>query len=161
MLEQFSLKCRVALVTGSSQGLGWAMAEALAGAGAHVVDEDIRRLDQPVQRVPRLGLLQIDRKAALVAVHRHEDGRVAMPLRRQRTSVVAVRRSLDLDDVRAHVAEQHAAKRAGDQIAELEYSDTFKWLRQRVCSPERQRSTRMLLCQARPVHIRSRLLLDR
>ena len=36
-LEQFSLAGRVALVTGSSRGLGWAMAEALAGAGAHVV----------------------------------------------------------------------------------------------------------------------------
>ncbi len=37
MLDMFSLKGRVALVTGSSQGLGWAMAEALAGAGAHIV----------------------------------------------------------------------------------------------------------------------------
>jgi gluconate 5-dehydrogenase len=37
MLDIFSLKERVALVTGSSQGLGWAMAEALAAAGAHVV----------------------------------------------------------------------------------------------------------------------------
>jgi len=37
MLDIFSLKGRVALVTGSSQGLGWAMAEALADAGAHVV----------------------------------------------------------------------------------------------------------------------------
>ncbi|GAB4180772.1 MAG: glucose 1-dehydrogenase [Thalassobaculales bacterium] len=33
----FDLSGRVALVTGSSRGLGWAMAEALAGAGAHVV----------------------------------------------------------------------------------------------------------------------------
>jgi gluconate 5-dehydrogenase len=37
MLDIFSLKDRVALVTGSSQGLGWAMAEALAAAGAHIV----------------------------------------------------------------------------------------------------------------------------
>ena len=37
MLDLFSLKGRVALVTGSSQGLGWAMAEALAQAGAHIV----------------------------------------------------------------------------------------------------------------------------
>jgi gluconate 5-dehydrogenase len=36
-LDIFSLKGRVALVTGSSKGLGWAMAQALAGAGAHVV----------------------------------------------------------------------------------------------------------------------------
>ena len=36
-LEIFSLKGRVALVTGSSKGLGWAMARALASVGAHVV----------------------------------------------------------------------------------------------------------------------------
>jgi gluconate 5-dehydrogenase len=36
-LDLFSLKGRVALVTGSSRGLGWAMAQALADAGAHVV----------------------------------------------------------------------------------------------------------------------------
>src|SRR6476469_7251643 len=33
----FDLTGQVALVTGSSRGLGWAMAQALAGAGAHVV----------------------------------------------------------------------------------------------------------------------------
>ncbi len=37
MLEQFSLKGKVALVTGSSRGLGWAIGDALGGAGAHVV----------------------------------------------------------------------------------------------------------------------------
>jgi gluconate 5-dehydrogenase len=35
--DLFSLKDRVALVTGSSRGLGWAMAQALSQAGAHVV----------------------------------------------------------------------------------------------------------------------------
>ncbi|MBV8915078.1 MAG: SDR family oxidoreductase [Acetobacteraceae bacterium] len=33
----FSLQGKVALVTGSSRGLGWAIAEALSSAGAHVV----------------------------------------------------------------------------------------------------------------------------
>ena len=37
VLDLFSLKVRVALVTGSSRGLGWAIAQALAEAGAHVV----------------------------------------------------------------------------------------------------------------------------
>lgn len=37
MLGMFSLTGKVALVTGSSRGLGWALAQALSGAGAHVV----------------------------------------------------------------------------------------------------------------------------
>src|SRR5262245_48174272 len=37
VLDIFSLKDRVALITGSSKGLGWTMAQALSGAGAHVV----------------------------------------------------------------------------------------------------------------------------
>jgi gluconate 5-dehydrogenase len=44
MLEIFSLSGRTALVTGSSRGIGFALAAALAGAGAHVIlngrDED-------------------------------------------------------------------------------------------------------------------------
>ncbi|SLN53246.1 SDR family oxidoreductase [Oceanibacterium hippocampi] len=37
LTELFSLDGKVALITGASRGLGWAMALALAGAGAHVV----------------------------------------------------------------------------------------------------------------------------
>ncbi|MGB9274354.1 MAG: SDR family NAD(P)-dependent oxidoreductase, partial [Terrimicrobiaceae bacterium] len=37
MTDRFSLKGRIALVTGASRGLGLAIAEALAGHGARVV----------------------------------------------------------------------------------------------------------------------------
>src|SRR5277367_3605753 len=40
MEDLFSLKGRVAMVTGAAQGLGAAMAESLARAGAHVVLND-------------------------------------------------------------------------------------------------------------------------
>jgi gluconate 5-dehydrogenase len=53
MLDQFSLKDRVALVTGSSRGLGWAIAEALSGAGAHIVlnGRDRSRLEKPMREL--------------------------------------------------------------------------------------------------------------
>lgn len=36
-LQQFSLAGQVALITGSARGLGWCMAHAMAGCGAHVL----------------------------------------------------------------------------------------------------------------------------
>lgn len=41
LARSFSLEGRVALVTGSGQGLGWGMADALARAGAHVAINDL------------------------------------------------------------------------------------------------------------------------
>ena len=37
MTDLFSLDGKVAMITGASRGLGWAMARAMAEAGAHVV----------------------------------------------------------------------------------------------------------------------------
>ncbi len=57
MLEQFSLKGKVALVTGSSRGLGWAIAQALAGAGAHIVlnGRDAGRVGPRVEEAKKNG----------------------------------------------------------------------------------------------------------
>jgi gluconate 5-dehydrogenase len=57
MLEMFSLKERVALITGSSRGLGWAMAQALSGAGAHIVlnGRDAATLKPRVAELERAG----------------------------------------------------------------------------------------------------------
>jgi gluconate 5-dehydrogenase len=55
--DRFSLKGRVALVTGASRGLGWAMATALAEAGATLIlcGRDEATLDERVQRLKASG----------------------------------------------------------------------------------------------------------
>jgi 2-deoxy-D-gluconate 3-dehydrogenase len=45
VLDRFSLDGRTALVTGAARGLGYAMAQALAGAGANIVAVDVAPLD--------------------------------------------------------------------------------------------------------------------
>jgi gluconate 5-dehydrogenase len=54
----FSLAGKVALVTGASRGLGWAMARSLAGAGAMVLvnGRDASTLAQRVEELKRAGL---------------------------------------------------------------------------------------------------------
>jgi len=54
----FSLTGKVALVTGASRGLGWAMAQALACAGAHVIlnARDAQALEQCAQQLRAEGL---------------------------------------------------------------------------------------------------------
>lgn len=54
----FSLQGKVALVTGASRGLGWAMAQSLAKAGAHVIlnARDPEALAQRVQELTAQGL---------------------------------------------------------------------------------------------------------
>lgn len=63
MLPLFDLSGRVALVTGSSRGLGLAIARGLAGAGAHVVlhGRDASRLQAAAAGLPRVaGTLAFD-----------------------------------------------------------------------------------------------------
>ena len=54
----FDLHQKVALVTGASRGLGWAMAQSLASAGAHVVlnARDGATLEGRVSELRALGL---------------------------------------------------------------------------------------------------------
>lgn len=59
----FSLEGKVALVTGSTKGLGWAMAKALAGAGAHIVLNS-RKQDEVASRAKELGAIGLAASAA-------------------------------------------------------------------------------------------------
>ena len=57
MTSQFDLSGRVALVTGSTQGLGFEMAKGLAGAGAHVLvnGRDKEHVAKAVSQIKSLG----------------------------------------------------------------------------------------------------------
>jgi NAD(P)-dependent dehydrogenase (short-subunit alcohol dehydrogenase family) len=79
MTDRFSLKGRIALVTGASRGLGLAMAEALAGQGARVV---LNGRDPETLRSAAAKLCQracVSRRRGLVGLTlTHQNGR---PLR--------------------------------------------------------------------------------
>ena len=84
------------------------------------MEGDGGRVKRRNERRPALGALEVERDAALVAVHRaierrHGSGTVAEVAR-----VVARPRVLDLDDVGAEVGEVERADRPGQQAREVE-----------------------------------------
>src|SRR5262249_5948725 len=73
-----------------------------------------------------LGLLEVDRDAALVPVHRRVDGAHAVSTAAELAKVVASPGALDLHHVGAEVAEQSGAVGAGDDPGEVEDVDAVK-----------------------------------
>ena len=75
-----------------------------------------RQLEQDLDRFRPL---EVEHQAALVAVERDEAHALVVADRRRGAAHVALRR-LDLDDVGAHVGEQRAGQRPGDEVRQLD-----------------------------------------
>ncbi len=95
-------------------------AEAGEATRPEVLDEDVAAGQQAAQHLGTVGLVQVERDRALVAVDREVVGRgprvvggVADPGWAPATGRIALGR-LDLDDVGAEIAEEHRAVRAGE-----------------------------------------------
>ena len=68
ILDQFKLDGKVAIVTGAARGLGRAMAEGLAQAGADVAAVDILETDDTVAAIQKLGRKSLGINANLISI---------------------------------------------------------------------------------------------
>jgi hypothetical protein len=103
-----------------------AEAEALHGARAEVLDEDVGRPDERLDHVHRLGRLEIERHAALVAVEEQVGRGLAVLVRGPGAGLVARARVLDLDDVGPKIGEEGPAPGTGDDAGEIEDADAVE-----------------------------------
>jgi hypothetical protein len=97
-----------------------AESQALHGALAVILDDNVSVDQQPAQR--RLGglLLEVEDDAALVAVHHHEGGGFAVDVGRQEAAAVVALRLFHLHDVGTHVGEHQPANGTGHDMGELD-----------------------------------------
>jgi hypothetical protein len=105
---------------GEGVGLDAGPPRGLRGA---VLDEDVGRRPQALQQRDAGRPLEIDREAALVAVHGQEPGGCAgrpLPLEPRRRAPGR----LDPDHVGAHVGEQHGAECARQDVRQVEHAET-------------------------------------
>jgi len=97
----------------------------LDGPRAERLDEDVGALDQTLEDRPPVFGLHVDGQAPLAAVEAHEGGALLSPEgRRPGPRVVAAPRTLDLDHVRAHVAQDLGAGGAGHVLGQIGDEDT-------------------------------------
>src|ERR1700687_1566438 len=98
-------------------------AKARERAGAEVLDDDIGPLDEPFEHAFAIGVLEIDRHAALVAIDREVVGRDAPDAGRQPFArLVTGPGHLHLDHIRAVVAEHQRAVRTRERAREVEHA---------------------------------------
>jgi len=89
-----------------------------------VLDHHVGPFGQLVDRVPGLRVLQVQDNAALVAVYLREAGGFALDVGSHLARIVAARRLLDLDHVRAKVGQHHGAIGAGHDLGKIEHFQT-------------------------------------
>ena len=102
-------------------------AEAVYCSRPEVFDHDVGVARQPPGGFDSALLLEVQHDAALVAVHSEERRRLAAHERRAHvTGIIAAGRFLDLDYVRAHVCQEHRAKRPGEDLAAVDDLHAFQ-----------------------------------
>ena len=94
--------------------------EPVDDAGTEALDHDVRRPREFEEQLDAIGLLEVQRHAALVAIDREEHRRDRAFGRAERAGVVARAGVLDLDDVGAEIGEVQRAHRTGQQAREVQ-----------------------------------------
>src|SRR5262249_54440432 len=92
-----------------------------------VLDEDIRLSEQRPKVVRTLLAFQIESDAPLAPIDASKVRAPRTHERRPRPGIVAFGRFFDLDDVGAHVAEEHGAKGPGEDAGQVDHAKSVKW----------------------------------
>jgi len=90
-------------------------------AGRKALDNDVGGLGELQQCGAPFWRANVEQHAAFVAIDREEHRRLVPPEGRQSARVVAVRRTLDFDDVCAHIAQHHRGEGCRDIGAQIEH----------------------------------------
>jgi len=102
-----------------------AEAQALHEPAPVILGDDVGALQQSPQDALAIVMFQVDRDAALVAVHHQKGGGLIADLRRHHVArVVAAWNFFELDDVRAHVGEHQPAGGPRHDVAQLDDLET-------------------------------------
>src|SRR5262249_9021062 len=92
-----------------------------------VLDQHVRARDEARQDGLALCGMKIERDRALVAVELREVPRQPLHDHALAADGIPLAGRLDLDHVRAHVGEQHAAERPGENPGEIDDADAGEW----------------------------------
>ena len=95
-------------------------------ARAEVLNDNVGLGNQLAEQLLALVGTEVDGNALLVAVEGGDIDADAVLVRTETSAVFADTDALDLDDLSAHVCQQHAAERSGDESAEVQNPDTLQ-----------------------------------